>query len=133
MIHRTHHILSTKDNITIIEDIISEIEALIFLSNDVKTKIKVSLKEAVVNSIIHGNDEELNKKVIIHYELTKLQVEFCVSDEGSGFSLSEIPDPTLPENIEKEGGRGVHIIKMLSKEVSFCQNQNGIKFSISLN
>ena len=38
---------------------------------------------------------------------------FFVKDEGSGFDFNNIPDPTDPENLEKEHGRGVFLINKL--------------------
>ena len=48
-------------------------------------------------------------------------VEFCVNvrDHGSGFDYDNLPDPTAPENLEKEDGRGIYLMKTLAEEVEF--------------
>ena len=63
------------------------------------------------------------------------EVEFVVEDEGEGFDLASVPDPTLPENIEKLSGRGIFLMRNLADEVSFENNGSKIKltFSISAN
>jgi serine/threonine-protein kinase RsbW len=44
---------------------------------------------------------------------------FTVSDEGNGFDVNSIPDPTAPENIENLSGRGIFIIKKLADQCIF--------------
>ena len=36
-----------------------------------------------------------------------------VKDEGEGFDFLCIPDPTLPENIEKIHGRGLFLMRII--------------------
>ena len=36
-----------------------------------------------------------------------------------GFDYSYIPDPTLPDNIEKDAGRGLYLMKTLSDDLIF--------------
>jgi serine/threonine-protein kinase RsbW len=51
-----------------------------------------------------------------------------ISDNGAGFDYNNLPDPTAPENIEKENGRGVFLMKSLADEVAF--NDSGNEVSI---
>ena len=44
---------------------------------------------------------------------------FSVSDEGSGFDFLNLPDPTAPQNILNEHGRGVYLMQNLADEVVF--------------
>jgi serine/threonine-protein kinase RsbW len=48
-------------------------------------------------------------------------IEFCfsVKDQGRGFDFENLPDPTAPENILKENGRGIYLMKNLADEVEF--------------
>jgi anti-sigma regulatory factor (Ser/Thr protein kinase) len=34
-----------------------------------------------------------------------------ILDEGKGFNPKSIPDPTLPENLKKDCGRGLFIVR----------------------
>jgi len=47
------------------------------------------------------------------------EVSITVEDEGRGFDISNVPDPTAPENIVSVHGRGIHVIKALMDEVRF--------------
>jgi serine/threonine-protein kinase RsbW len=49
-----------------------------------------------------------------------------VSDEGSGFDCTGIPDPTLPFARLKPRGRGLYLIRHLVDEVSFNDTGNSI-------
>lgn len=97
--------------------------------------ILIALTEAVNNAITHGNKLDPNKKVNLNMETTTNDVEFTIKDEGAGFDVSSVPDPTLPENLEKLSGRGIFLMKTLADHVDFEENGTTIKlrFSISAN
>ena len=71
----------------------------------------LALSEASSNAIKHGNKNDSNKKVNIEIIIDEKKIEILIKDEGSGFDPSVIPDPTEPENLLKESGRGLYIIK----------------------
>ncbi|MFH1395064.1 MAG: ATP-binding protein [Candidatus Omnitrophota bacterium] len=81
--------------------------------------IYVSLEEALRNAMIHGNKLDMRKKIIVEAEILNGQMTICVEDEGEGFNFSYLPDPTLDENLLKENGRGVYLIKHLMDRVTF--------------
>ncbi len=84
--------------------------------------ILISLTEAVNNAIIHGNREDVSKFVSVDCEERKQEVVIRISDEGKGFNPHQVPDPTLPHNLECCGGRGVFIMKELSDEIKFLDS-----------
>ncbi len=81
--------------------------------------ILICITEAITNAIIHGNERNENKYVSVTTKYEKEHLYVQITDEGEGFDPCAIPDPTLPENIYKSGGRGVFIIHQLSDYVSF--------------
>ncbi|MDH3650680.1 MAG: ATP-binding protein [Saprospiraceae bacterium] len=85
--------------------------------------ILISLTEAVNNAIIHGNCQNRTKNVVIdHTYEKKIGLTFKISDEGSGFDYTSIPDPTRVENLENTGGRGVFLMRQLSDRIRFANN-----------
>lgn len=84
--------------------------------------IELAVAEAVNNAIIHGNRFDPNKSVLLAYTMTDNAIRFEVEDEGRGFDYNNLPDPLLPENLEKLEGRGVYLIKRLANRVSFEKN-----------
>ena len=53
-------------------------------------------------------------------------------DEGNGFDYNSVPDPTLPENLEKLSGRGIFLMKSLADDVIFEEKGKIIKLKFSL-
>jgi serine/threonine-protein kinase RsbW len=85
---------------------------------------RVGVSEALANAMIYGNARDPAKRVRVEVELGSERVSVVVRDEGPGFDPSDVPDPTLPENIESAGGRGIFLIRELMDEVDFhgCGN-----------
>ncbi|MDB5324848.1 MAG: ATP-binding protein [Phycisphaerales bacterium] len=81
--------------------------------------IKLSLEEAIVNAIKHGNKLDMNKKVYVEALVGPDQVELTIEDDGPGFTRQDVPDPTSPENIEKCSGRGILLIEAYMTSVSW--------------
>jgi serine/threonine-protein kinase RsbW len=91
-------------------------------NSDSAFAIKLSLEEAVVNAIKHGNKLDPNKKVFVEALVGPDQVEVWIEDEGPGFQRAEVPDPTSPENIEKCSGRGILLIEAYMSSVDWSNN-----------
>ncbi|MBF0494749.1 MAG: ATP-binding protein [Candidatus Omnitrophica bacterium] len=81
--------------------------------------IRISFEEVLRNAMLHGNKESKHKKVKIETEITDECVTISVEDEGEGFDIRKIPDPTCEENLLKEGGRGVFLVQNLMDEVEY--------------
>jgi len=106
-------IASDTKNIHKVEDHIREVIDNLPLSEDVINSIMIAVTEAVNNAIIHGNKSDKNKHVNIHSIVFDDVLEIRIKDEGRGFILSNIPNPLLPENLTKDSGRGIFIIRSL--------------------
>ena len=54
--------------------------------------------------------------------------QFCfnIIDQGKGFDFMNLPDPTAPENLLKENGRGIFLMKNLADEVIFENNGKNV-------
>ena len=64
-------------------------------------------------------------------KIEKEKIVFTVSDEGEGFDFTQLPDPTLPENIEKPQGRGIFLMNHLSDGVVFEEPGNKVKITFN--
>ena len=93
-------------------------------------KVFLCASEAVVNAIEHGNKSDINKKIVISAFCDSNQISIKVRDEGEGFDLSKIKDPTKDSNILCESGRGIHIIKSIAKHFDYDINEKCIEFKI---
>lgn len=92
------------------------------IHEDYYGNILIAVTEAVNNAIVHGNSENVDKKVSVVVNRSKEDLSFSISDEGEGFAFDNLPDPTAPENIEKEEGRGIFLMKALADKVEFSEN-----------
>lgn len=81
--------------------------------------IAVSVTEAVTNAVLHGNKNDLKKKVQIKLKADSSRVEITVEDEGNGFNPESIQSPIEKGNLLKEAGRGIFILKSLMDKVDF--------------
>jgi serine/threonine-protein kinase RsbW len=81
--------------------------------------IEIALREALANAIIHGNHEDRRKHVHVTCRCEPNEVSIDVKDEGSGFDINTVPDPTARENIGSVHGRGILVMKALMDEVRF--------------
>lgn len=124
---------STIDSLTKIEGFVTRVCEQSRLGDDYYGNILIASTEAVNNAITHGNQLNPNKQVSLNMETSKNNVSVTVIDEGIGFDFNNVPDPTLPENINKLSGRGVFLMKNLADEVIFENNGAKVllKFSIS--
>ncbi len=89
--------------------------------------ILICLTEAVNNAIVHGNRLDEQKEIMVSCHERDHEIQFMISDEGSGFNPSDIPDPTSEERIEVEGGRGVFLMKQLTDEIHFLDHGRTVK------
>jgi serine/threonine-protein kinase RsbW len=89
--------------------------------------VRVALAEAISNAILRGNAEGHNKHVRVRAVVSDESVVFDVVDEGPGFDLGAArPDPTLPENLETEAGRGLFLMKRLMDNVERFQADGNV-------
>ena len=87
----------------------------------------IALDEAFVNAVKHGNKFDANKIVRVSAEVSAKEARFTVEDEGEGFDVNSIPDPTDPENLFKSSGRGVLIIHNVMDEVRYNERGNRLE------
>ncbi len=91
------------------------------------TNLALSVAEAVSNSVLHGNKLDKNKSVsidvIIDHDLKKMVIK--LKDQGDGFNIKKVPDPTAPENILKDSGRGIHIMRSFLTKLEYNFTDSG--------
>jgi len=123
---------SLPENIRIVESFIDNVKDKYHINDNMYGNIMVAITEAVNNAILHGNNSDRRKLVDLSLVLEENEVSFTVEDQGEGFDFDNLPDPTAPENIEKEGGRGIFLIKNLSNKYEYKQNGRIVEISFDL-
>ena len=87
---------------------------------------RVGLTEALSNAMLYGNNSDPEKSVRVEVAIKLEEVSVRVTDQGVGFDPTTVPDPTLPANISKSGGRGIFLMKALMDEVQFNDRGNSV-------
>lgn len=108
----------------------------IFVKNNLPfsryNRVLLCVSEAVVNSIEHGNRNDLDKQVSIGIDCKKEKIFLEIRDQGEGFDYTNIEDPTKRKNVKKEFGRGIHIIKNFCEEMEFNERGNCVYLKIDV-
>ncbi|MCK4633159.1 MAG: ATP-binding protein [candidate division Zixibacteria bacterium] len=92
--------------------------------------IAISVSELVNNAICHGNKSTHDKKVSATIDRKGSLIVISVTDEGAGFSPENIENPIADDNLMKEVGRGIFIVKSLMDSVDFELTPTGSKVTI---
>jgi serine/threonine-protein kinase RsbW len=89
--------------------------------------VRIALSEALSNAILRGNGEAADKYVRVRATVSSDTLVFDVFDEGTGFDLnSERPDPTAPENLMSEDGRGIFLMRKLMDGVEQYRDKGNV-------
>lgn len=105
------------------EQIVAGMEQRGFSPRDV-FGVRLALEEALVNAIKHGNRMDPNKSVQIDWTLSESGVRVVIEDEGEGFDVGDVPDPTDDENLDKPGGRGIMLMRSFMNVVEYNESGN---------
>ncbi|NBB76370.1 MAG: ATP-binding protein [Bacteroidetes bacterium] len=122
---------STYEESEKVPDFVSDIQKESQLNEDTTGSLMLLLSEAVTNAIVHGNRLDEKKPVDVCVEVNEEAVISTVKDRGSGFDPHEANDPLKEENLLKESGRGVFLIKEISDEVEYLENGTKIRFILN--
>jgi serine/threonine-protein kinase RsbW len=99
-------------------------------------EVGLALREALVNHIKHGNQLDRSKKVTVTAVLADGVLEVESSDEGPGFDPEDVPDPTAVENLDRNCGRGLlmmrHYAGKRGGSVEYLGNGNRLRMRFVL-
>jgi serine/threonine-protein kinase RsbW len=111
-----------------VETLVDSVCERLAVNEDYYGNVLIAVTEAVNNAIEHGNMMKNELSVDVHVGDKEMDFCFNIRDKGVGFDYRNLPDPTSPENIEKENGRGIYLMKSLAEAVEF--EENGASVSI---
>ena len=118
---------------SVVELVRRECEAMGFARRQIALNVPVALTEAVSNAILRGNRDDPAKHVHVRAEVDKARLVLEVGDEGEGFDFeSSLIDPTTPENIDREDGRGLFLMRSLMDSVERVDVPSGSKVRMTL-
>ena len=88
--------------------------------------VKLSLEEALMNAIRHGNRLDSTKRVYVEFSVDDARAMLRVEDEGEGFVPRDVPDPTKDENLEATSGRGIALMRAYMDRVDYSERGNAV-------
>ncbi len=123
---------SEYEEVEKVEELLNELQQEIGFDDEFYAKLMLTVTEAATNGIVHGNQLNPTKKVVVtaHYDGKKLT--FTSKDEGPGFNPDEVPDPLAEENLLKPSGRGVFLMKEYAEDVEYQENGTKLVLGFTL-
>jgi serine/threonine-protein kinase RsbW len=100
----------------------SAITSAAFSEADV-LRLRLALDEALVNAHKHGHQGDWSKPIQVRYHVNENGVAAEIEDQGCGFDPAQVPDPLAPENLERDSGRGLFLMRTYMSNV--CHNAEG--------
>ena len=124
---------SDPNNLITVEEFVNYFAKDLGLSDEQLSVLLLAVTEATTNAIIHANKCDISKLVRIHAEIEDSKLIVKIKDEGKGFDPTTLPDPTHPENLLKDSGRGVFLMKIYMNEVKYKVTPTGMETILILN
>ena len=129
----TKEIPSDPELLPELEHFIVDLAVKSNLRDDKLNNLALSFSEAASNSVVHGNKFDKNKKVKITVRINEKTMTIIIKDEGKGFDINTVPDPTKPENILKDSGRGIHIMRSFLNDLRYNFTPTGTETILEIN
>ncbi len=124
---------SNPNNLITVEEFVNYFSKEINLDESKLPGLLLAVTEAVTNAIIHANKSDSNKKVQMSVKTENGKLIISVKDEGKGFDPSKVPDPTEPENLLKDSGRGLYLMRVYMDDLKYNVTENGTETILIMN
>lgn len=121
---------STLESVNQAEEAATKVAEQAGFDEEQVARISMAVREAAVNAVLHGNAYDPGKKVELGFENTDEKLIITVRDEGKGLDPSTLPDPLAPENLLKQSGRGIFLIRAFMDEVRIRSLEPGTEITM---
>jgi serine/threonine-protein kinase RsbW len=128
--------LAIPSDVRYVEGIVAQVRARCeghdFPRRTLTVNLPIALSEAIANAILRGNGERRDRLVRIRARLDAEALVVEITDEGDGFDLERCTlDPTTPDRIEEEDGRGLFLMRHLVDRVEqFIDGGNVVRLTV---
>lgn len=116
---------SNPNNLITVEEFVNYFAADLGIGQDKIPALLLAITEATTNAIIHANKCLPEKNVNINVNVEDGILIIKVKDRGEGFDPTSVPDPTEPENLLKDSGRGLYLMRIYMDELSYNVTPTG--------
>lgn len=122
---------STYEDSEKVPDFVTDIQKKSQLEDDTTGNLMLLLSEAVTNAIVHGNKLDKSKKVEVEVHINSDKIISTVKDHGKGFNPQATNNPLKEENLLKDSGRGIFLIREISDSLDYLEDGTKIRFSLN--
>jgi len=124
---------SDPNNLITVEEFVNYFAIDLNIDKEKMQGLMLAVTEATTNAIKHGNKSDTNKKVHISVDKQNNKLFIKIKDEGKGFDPAQVPDPTHPDNLLKDSGRGLYLMKFYMDDVQYRITPDGTETILVLN
>ncbi len=111
--------------IDLIQVVGSELLKHMSFSQEDGERLWLAIQEGIANAMRHGNKLDKQKPVKVTFIPSHEKLEIRIDDLGKGVDLDAVPNPNLPENLLKPGGRGVYFMRAVMDTVELEKRPDG--------
>jgi CheY-like chemotaxis protein/anti-sigma regulatory factor (Ser/Thr protein kinase) len=115
------------------------------------TRAGIALEEALLNAVYHGNlevssdlrqnddqafhrlaterrhlDPYRDRRVSVSARISPRRAAFVIADQGPGFDVTKLPDPTHDDYLHRPSGRGILLMRAFMTEVRYSSAGNRV-------
>ena len=123
---------STPNNLITVEEFVNYFSIELGLDQEKINGLLLAITEATTNAIIHGNKNNKLKLVRIYVYVEDSTLTVKIKDEGKGFDPTTVPDPTDPENLLKDSGRGLYLMRVYMDSLTYNQTAEGAETILTI-
>lgn len=116
-----------------VEKLSSKVARYANLNESDSDDLGIVTTELVNNAIHHGNNNDPDKQVHIIFTVDQQKIELKIIDQGRGFNPENLKNPLAPENLLRESGRGIFLIRNLMDKLDFNFSETGTETIVTKN
>jgi serine/threonine-protein kinase RsbW len=124
---------SDPNNLITVEEFVNYFCKDVNLPDEKLSNVLLAVTEAATNAIIHANKCDTNKKVTVEAAVENSKLIIKIKDEGEGFDPGNVPDPTEPENLLKDSGRGIYLMRVYMDDLQLHRTPSGMELVLTVN
>ena len=126
----SHTMESTLESVNKAEEMAEKAASQAGFDEDTRGGISMAVREAMINAVMHGNGYSPEKRVKLSFEQSGDNLVITIRDEGQGMDPENIPDPLAPENLMKQSGRGIFLMRAFMDDVKFRKLEPGTEITL---
>lgn len=112
--------------LSFLEVLVDDIAKGLLLNESVCSDMIMSLSEALNNAFVHGHKRDMTKEMVLSFYSSPSELSVVVADEGDGYDYNMFREDLNEELLDVPGGRGLFIMRALTKEVRFNEVGNEV-------